>query len=100
MVQEPGGPNVLTASSGQQNEPNNVAGPSSYPTGGFSIRTNLGRVDQAIIQGDNSARSYKVQSTPTNHIVATAHSAGSSGTELASGTDLSSDNIVYDAYRL
>lgn len=92
--------NTLVARSGQLTEADSTSGPGSYPTGGFSIQTRMGRVDQAIVEGDNGAYDYKLNSVAShNQIVVQAYSQGS-GTEVAANTDLSGDTVTYTAYML
>jgi len=90
-------PQPLQAKSGQLSEVNNEAGPTSYTTGGFSIRTGLNRVDNAIVQGSDGTYEMRESVSDHNAIVVTAHSQASGG-ELPAGTDLSSVTVTYAAY--
>lgn len=93
-------PDLLRAASGQQVQTSSESGPSSYPTGGFSIRTGLGRVDEALVQNGNASYEARLDSISDNNaIVVTMYSQGT-GTELAAGTDLSDDSVTYQAKRL
>lgn len=92
-------PNILRAANGQQNESDSFAGPSSYPTGGFSHRTDLGRVDNASVELDRGDFEAHVESIDDdNNLVIQAFSQG--GGEAAAGTDLSSDTFTTDSYRV
>lgn len=91
--------NVIRASSHQQNDTNTRTGPSSYPSGGFSLRTDLGRVDEATVEAqDGDWEAVNSGTTGNNHIQTAVFSQG--GNEAQAGTDLSSINFTYDAYRL
>jgi len=91
-------PNQLRGRFGEV-ESNTDAGPTSYPTGGFSIATGLGRISTAMVESDSGSYELRVQSTPTNNIVTQAFSAGTTN-EVAAGTDLSGVTVTYTATRL
>lgn len=93
-------PNVLRARSHQQAEADSVSGPSSYASGtGFSIRSNLGRVDEVDVEIDNASWEARASVADDNAIVAQFYSQGS-GTEVADATDLSADTVHWTAHRL
>jgi hypothetical protein len=92
--------NVLRAASGQEQDVRSVSGPSSYPTGGFSVRADIGRVSEAITQGDSVDNGYVVTAiNDSNALVVQAYDKAAGG-EIAGGTDLSDDSITYFANRL
>lgn len=90
--------NILSATNGEQ-QTNSVSGPSSYPTGGFSVDTDLARASEALVGTDAEAYEARVESTSDNSLVIGMYSQGS-GTEIAAGTDLSGDSLTYNAYML
>lgn len=96
--------NVMRAATHQQEEDNSVDGPASYPSGGFSVRTDLGRVDEVIVHAGESGDGQKpfdatavVQDN--NALVVSAFSQPT-GVEAAAGTDLSNITFSYTAQRL
>lgn len=89
---------VLQASKGQQAESETLAGPSSYPTGGFSHRSDLGRVDAVHGDVDDGTQEVTMTASDDNAVVIQAFSQG--GGEIAAGTDLSGDTYTYTAHRL
>lgn len=91
---------ILRAASGQQSESLSQDGPSSYPSGGFSIRTNLGRVDEAMVQTDDMGFDAKVSQVTDNNVLQVAVVSQDSGNEVSDSTDLSGVSFTYDAYRL
>lgn len=91
---------ILRAQNGMQTNVDSASGPSSYPTGGFSVSTDLGRVDEASVDIDNPLYEARLDSvTSKNSLLVEAYSQAS-GTELAAGTDLSTDSVTYTAHRL
>lgn len=92
--------NKLVAQSGQVTEADSTSGPGSYPTGGFSIQTNIGRVDQAMVEGDNGTYDYELNSVASHNVVVVQAYNNSTGSEVSSNTDLSGDTITYAAYML
>lgn len=88
----------LQATEGRQVEVESVDGPSSYPTGGFSARSNLGRVDESTVEAVGEA--YEASSTvdDDNAVVIEAYSQG--GGEVPAGDDISGTTFTYQAYRL
>lgn len=90
----------LVARSGQVTESNDTSGPTSYPTGGFSVRTNIGRVDEALVEGDSGTNVYEKTSVGDNNAIVIQAFSQASGGEIAAGTDLSGDTITYTAYML
>lgn len=93
-------PSLLRAARGGQSAADDVSGPSSYPTGGFSVRTDLGRVDRAVAEGDSLDNGYEVTSiADDNALVIQAYDKAAGG-EIAGGTDLSDDTVTYLAKRL
>lgn len=92
-------PDIIQASSGQQSVTEDVSGPSSYPSGGFSHRTDLGRVDRATAAADAGSVDSSVNTIQNNNeVVISVFSQG--GGEVASGTDLSHDTYTVTANRL
>lgn len=93
-------PDVLRARSHQQIEADSISGPGSYESGvGFSIRSNLGRVDEVDVEVNNADYEARASVADNNAIVATFHSQAS-GTELPDAADLSTDTVHWTAYRL
>jgi len=90
-------PTPLVARSGQLQETDHVSGPNSYATGGFSVRTNIGRVDNQIVEGDNATYEFRASVADNNAIVVSAYSQ-STGTEVAANTDLSGVTVTYTAF--
>lgn len=91
--------NSVRAASGQQIETDTVDGP-TYNTGGFTISTNLGRVDEFIVYANGSGYEARYASTESNNqAVVTVHSQGS-GDEVGDDTDLTGETFTYTAYRL
>jgi len=88
----------MVAKSGGLVNSDQVAGPGSYPTGGFNIDTKLGRISTAMVESDSASYELRVQSTPTYQIAVQAFSAGTSS-EVAAGTDLSGVNVTFTATR-
>lgn len=92
-------PDIFEAASGQQSTVDNVSGPSSYPSGGFSHRTDLGRVDSASVDADAGSVDASINTIQNdNEVVIEVFSQ--SGGEVASGTDLSHDTYTVTANRL
>ena len=91
---------ILTAVKGQGLDVNSVAGPTSYNTGGFTIPTDLGRVDEATLQIDNSSFETRVDSIASNNQIAAQVFSQGSGTEASQDSDFSGDTVTYQAYRL
>lgn len=87
-----------------------VAGPSSYPSGGFTQGSDMGRVDQFMVQVDNPdvyARPHSAGTssaiTGSNQMVIQVYSANtgnSAGTEASANSDFTNDNFVIRAFRL
>lgn len=92
-------PNLLRAAQGGMSETNSESPPASYPSGGFTVSTDLGRVDEAIVQIDNASWEARLESTDETEMVVGVYSQGS-GNEAAAGTDLSDDSVSYTAARL
>lgn len=91
--------NTLRAASGQHTESDTVSGV-TYNTGGFTVNTNLGRVDEAMVEARGSLYEARFDSVISNNgLVVTVHSQAS-GDELADDTDLTGENFTYTAYRL
>lgn len=95
-------PNILRAASGQQSDIDSVSGPTTYPSnaGVFSVRTDLGRVDQAMVQVDNSQLTTRVESISSNNILNISVNSVATATPVQAGTDLSGDTFTYAAWRL
>jgi len=91
---------ILEATQGQQNEGRSFAGPSSYPTGGFSARSDLGRVDEATVQVDNGSYDAHVESVADNNALIVQVVEEDTASEVGGGTDLSGETFVQTAYRL
>lgn len=95
--------NLLTAMSGQQSASDTATGPQSYDTGGFSVRTSLGRVDRATASVDNGDREARVTDTGSqdtaNYVNIQVYQQGGAG-EVSQDTDLSGDEFLIDAKRL
>jgi len=98
-------PNVLRTSSGQLQAADSVDGPSSYPTGGFSVNTDLGRVNTAMVDSNNDsyeARATGVGSagsgTQEGFVVVQLYSQDGTG-EVDAGTDVSGTEVSYSAFR-
>lgn len=96
--------NVLRAATHQEAEEDAVVGPASYPTGGFTIRSDLGRVDEVIVHAQESGDNQKpfdatAEVQDDNAIVVSAFSQAT-GVEAAAGTDLSAITFSWTAHRL
>lgn len=93
-------PSLLRAMEGGQTEADETSGPSSYPTGGFSVRSNLGRVDRAMAEIDDLDTGVEVTSvSDDNALIVQAYDKAAGG-EIASGTDLSDNTVTHFATRL
>lgn len=73
-------------------------GPTSYPTGGFTVSTELGRVNSAQVDTDDPA--YEARNTGASGTEFTVVATDPSGTEVSAGTDISSVTFNYTAKRL
>lgn len=93
-------PNILRAASGQQAETSSEAAPSSYPTGGFTVSTDLGRVDEAMVEGDDGSWEVRLDSVSSKTDLDVQVFSQDGTGEAAGGTDLSGMGITYDAKRL
>lgn len=96
--------NVLRAATHQEAEEDTVAGPTSYPTGGFTVRSDLGRVDEVIPHAGESDDGQKPFDATAlvqddNAIVISAFSQAT-GVEAQAGTDLSGIDFSWTAHRL
>ena len=91
---------ILRAAAGGQSESEEVSAPDSYPTGGFSVRSNLGRVDRALAEGDSLDNGYEVTSIASNNAMVVQAYDKAAGGEIGAGTDLSGDTVTYIAERL
>ena len=97
--------NVLRARSHQQTEADSVSGPSSYTSGdGFSVRSNLGRVDQVDPEIDNNLWEARLDSIASNNTMVfqffSQSTSGASAPEAPDGTDFSGDKVHWTAHRL
>lgn len=106
LLRDVTGTRSLRAATGEQMEIQTVTGPTSYPTGGFSVVSNLGRVDEFTVQTpSNSIHSKNHDITGYNTMVTTAFSMGTGdaaaeGQEYNDASNLSGDEFVLTAYRL
>lgn len=92
--------NLMRATSGELSETSEVTGPNSYQSGGFTISTDVGRVDEASIEvSSDDTWIAQVTDTNTTSIIATVRSMDS-GNEAANDTDLSAVEFTYTAHRL
>lgn len=90
---------ILRAAKEQQSDHDSTSGPGSYSTGGFSIRTNLGRVDEFDVDAADATYEAQASVSDNNALVVEAHAQDGTG-ETAAGTDLSGVTFHYSAYRL
>lgn len=91
---------VLNAASGQLEEQTSVSGPNSYDaTNGFSISTNLPRVDEAQTQISAGSVETRVESIASDNTIVVSVFSAASGGELPADTTLSQDTITYSAYQ-
>lgn len=98
--------NKLRAATGKLSEVDTVSGPATYNTGGFTINTNLGRVNEALVNffgtapSSVAAHEARLQSIVSNNgLLVTVHSQDT-GDEFADNTDLSDAEFSYNAHRL
>ena len=94
----------MRAATHQQGEMDSVTGPQTYDSGaGFSVRSDLGRVDEAEVwageDDDNKPFDATVTVQNDNELVIHAYSQAT-GVEAADDTDLSSINFTWLAERL
>lgn len=90
---------ILRAASGQQTAVEDGSGPTSYPSGGYSMRSKLGRVDSAHAEIDSGEYQAHVESINDNNaLVIQVYSQG--GSEVGGGTDLSDETVRTDSSRL
>lgn len=89
-----GGPN--------ESPPNSL--PTSYSTGGFSLKTSLDRVDAAHAELSNGSWETVVTSASTDNnnsfFTVEVYSQGTAGNEAEAGTDFSGDQLTYVAHKL
>lgn len=90
---------LLRAAEGGNFEAESNSGPSSYPTGGFSVTSDLGRIDEIILDAQNASWEAIRESTSDNSVVVGVYSQGT-GTEAAAGTDLSGVDFTHIAFQL
>lgn len=76
-----------------------ISGPASYPSGGFSQRVDLGRVDEADVGMDSLDRFAVVNAVNDNNAVVIQAGSYGSGGEVAAGTDLSGDTFRLEAFK-
>lgn len=87
---------ILRAAAGEQ-QTDSLTGPSSYDSGtGFTIDTDLQRVNDMMVASDNNSWEARVASTTDNSAVVQVYSQ-STNVEAPSGQDLSSVSFVYNA---
>jgi hypothetical protein len=92
--------NLLRAATGEISDVDTVAGPDSYPTGGFSIKTSLGRISDTAVSTDAPGyEAREVGAGDPEWLRIEVHSQDGTS-EVAGGTDLSGDNFTYQAFRL
>lgn len=100
--------NVTRAASGEEAETDTVNGADSYSTGGISIGTNLGSVDDATVEVDNPNYQAQVEGTSGPHLTVVLYTATVDTTtsnasqsvdwsEVADATDISADWFTYTA---
>ena len=96
---------LLRAASGQEAAVDDVAPeePTSYPTGGFSVRSSLGRIDDASVSADDGDWEARVTAVGSgdraNFCNVQVYSQDGSG-EAADGTDLSDTSFLLRTERL
>lgn len=96
----------MQAASGQVMEMQTVTGPTSYPNGdGFTVQSDLGRVDNFIVQTDSGTIETRNDSVVNNNqMVVKAYTANTSGNtpydEVTNDNDLSGDNFTLFASKL
>lgn len=81
-------------------EQDSVTATESYQSGGFSVRSSMGRVDNVIVEGDSDTRTYEATSIDDDNAIVVQAFNRSDGSEAGEGTDLSDDTITYRASRL
>ena len=86
--------------SAAQTEVETFSGDSNYPTGGYTQSTNLTRVDEAVAEVDLKGYIAKVKSISSNNSIVVQLNDSDTGSEVGSGTDVSSATITYTAYKL
>lgn len=97
--------NILRAATGQQAGVDNLDDqqPNSYSTGGFSVRSSLGRINDATVSVDNGDWEARVTNIGTgdraNFANVQVYSQDGSG-EAANNTDIESDTFVLRSERL
>lgn len=96
----------MRAATHQQVEDDSVPGPETYPSGGFTIDSGLGRVDEVIVtageSADSGSKPFDATATVQNHneILVQAHSQAS-GVEVADQTEgLQNVTFSWTAQRL
>jgi len=84
-----------------QQEISSTAGPDAYENGdGYSVSTDLARVDEADASTDASGVEARVTSVASYNTLVVKMYSTESGDEYAQGADLSDDTVVYEAYKL
>lgn len=97
--------NILLAASGQQSAVGDLDDqqPNSYSSGGFSVRSSLGRVDEASVSGQQEGQEARVTATGSgdraNYVNVQLYSQGS-GNQLQADTDISGDTYILRSERL
>lgn len=97
--------NILRAATGQQSSVDTLDDqqPGSYSTGGFSVRSSLGRVDDATVSVDSPDYEARVTGTGdddrANYANIQIYSQDGTG-EVAADTDITEDTFVLRTNRL
>lgn len=68
----------------------------SYDSGGYSIPTDLIRVDTGLVETDNEGQEARVVSTNENFLIVGVYEADGTA-QVTGGTDLSNDEFSYQA---
>lgn len=97
--------NILRAASRQESAVDSLGDqqPNSYSTGGFSVRSSLGRIDEGTVSMDNGDREARVTNIGTgdraNWANVQVYSQDGSG-EIPADTVISGDTFVLRTERL
>lgn len=91
---------ILEAASGQQIDAGRTAGPSTIVGGIFSIKTNLGRVDEALVDSEDVSWVAAPQDAGEQTYIQVEVASQGSGNAPSDDTDLSGVTFRYAAYRL
>jgi hypothetical protein len=87
---------ILRTATGETQSGSDDSPPSSYPSGGYSLDTDLYRVSNALVEIDNNDLEARATSYDSNTVIVEVFSEDT-GSEVSGGFDLSTDEVGYTA---